>query len=412
MKNMSSIEKQLDGIARRTIPPYLWIGLITLFIAIGSLLVWAIWDTISIHIEGKGIILNQQGLFSVQTPLKGVVKTLFVKVGDEIESGTLVAQVYDAQKEEQLRATHLQVEALQREVQRLTHQIEMETEASKKALKLEFDALEYAVKLLQQQLQFLEKEYKKKQQLYREELIVIGIVQDAERQIHETQVAIAEKEKTISEVQAKLAQSYRTEELKNKELELLKAEQEATVIQITLEQNKISSPYKGKVIEILVSEGEMVKEQQPLVYAEFGGSQDQLVFYAYFPGESGKYIHEGSTLKMYPSIVNPKEFGALLSRVESVSAYPVSEEAIISQIHNANLARFFTNKEPVTQVIAIPLKDPQDPSGYEWTSHQGPPIELSTGIIGIVEVVIETIHPIYYLFPNKELKKTAIQNPL
>lgn len=409
---MPSIEKQLDQIARRTIPPYLWLGLITLFIAIGGLLVWAVWDTISIHIEGKGIILSQQGLFSVQTPLNGIVNKLFVKVGDEIDSGTLVAQVYDAQKEEQLRATHFQVEALQKEVRRLAHQIEVETEASKKALKLELDALIYAVKLLQQQLQFLEKEYKKKQELYREELVVIGIVQDAERQIHDTQIAIAEKEQAMSEVQAKLLQSYRTEELKNKELQLLKAEQEATVIQITLEQNKIYSPYKGKVIEILTYEGERVKEQQPLIHAEFWSPQEQLVFYAYFPGESGKYIHEGSTMKMYPSIVNQKEFGALLSRVESVSAYPISEEAIISQIHNANLARFFTNQQPVTQVIAIPLKDPQDPSGYAWTSHQGPPIALSTGIIGKVEVVTETIHPIYYLFPSKELKKTAIQSPL
>jgi multidrug resistance efflux pump len=237
-------------------------------------------------------------------------------------------------------------------------------------------------------------------------------VQDAERQIHDIQVAIAEKKSSIKDVQSKLIKNYRSEELKNKELELFKAEQELILIQISLEQNKIYSSNKGKITEILVNEGEVVAEDQPLITAEYWSPKDELVFYAYFPSETAKYIHVGSTLKMYPSTVNHKEYGALLSRVENVSAYPISEQAIVNRTHNANLTRFLTNQIPVTQVIAIPIKDPQDPSGYLWTSHLGPSMVLSTGIIGKTEVEIESIHPIYYLFPNKEWKKTSIKTAL
>jgi HlyD family secretion protein len=409
---MNDVEKQLDQIAYRTIHPYAWIGLIGLFIAIAGLLSWSIWGTLSIYIEGKGVVMNQSGLFSIQTPAAGIVKTLFVKAGDEIDQGSLIAEIYDAQKHQALNATKLQVEALTKEVDRLTRQIEVETEASRRALNIELDSIEYTIKILRQQLSFLEKEYDKKMKLYDEELVVIGVVQDAKRQVHDVEVGIAEKEKEASEVQAKLAQSYRTEELKSKKLELMKAQQEVLVLQTALELNKIYSPHKGKVLEILVNQGERVKEEQSLIYAEFWSPEEKLVFYAYFPSEYGKYIHVGSRMEVFLSTVNPKEFGALLSRVESISEYPISEQAIISQIHNANLARFLTNQEPVTQVIAAPIKDLRDPSGYAWTSHQGPPITLSSGTVGRVEVDIETIHPIYYLFPNKEFKKSSIKNPL
>lgn len=409
---MPSIEKQFEQIANRTIPPYLWVGFFILFFGIGGLFAWSIWGTVSISIEGKGVILNQNGLFTIQTPLKGIVKTLFVKAGDEIDKGTLVAEIYDAQKNQELKAAKFQVEALTKEVNRLEHQIQVETEASRKALNLELASLEYTIKLLREQFTFTEQEYKKKQKLYQEQLIVLGIVRDAERQIHDIQIAIAEKEKEISEVQAKLVQSYRTEELKNKQLELLKAQQEELVIQTTLEKDKIRSPNKGKILEILVNEGESVKEEQPLINAALDSPKEKLRLYAYFPGEFGKYIHFGSTIKMFPSTVNKKEFGALLGRVEQVSAYPISEQAILSEIHNANLAHYLTKQEPATQVIAFLREDAHDPSGYAWTSHRGPAVPLSVGSVGSVEVTIETIHPIYYLFPSKAFKKNSIKNPL
>ncbi len=76
------------------------------------------------------------------------------------------------------------------------------------------------------------------------------------------------------------------------------------------------------------------------------------------------------------STVNEKEYGDLLGEVQSVSQFAISEKAIVSQIHNADLARFLTNHEPVIQVKAKPISDPRDPSGYKWTSGKGPNTSL------------------------------------
>lgn len=409
---ISKMGQRFNQIASQTVPEKAWPWLVFLILLVISLLIWSILGSVEVNIEGKGIIISKSGLFTIQTPVKGIAESLFVKPGDSVQKGSVVAIVYDAQKEMLLKTNQIKVDNLKREVNRLRRDVEVETEASQKSLETKLAALQFDIKILNERLQFLENEYQKKLGLYKEGLIILNIVRDTERQISQTKVSLEERKGEIADTQSKLKQSYRTEELKAKELELLKAEEDLRVTEASLNQNKIYSEFDGKILEVLVNPGEVVAEGAPLYNLELLSPDKTILFYGFFPSELGKHVKKGSIMNMSLSTVNEKEYGAVLSRVTEVSDYAISEKAIINEIHNADLAKFLSDQQPVTQVIAEPIVDPNDPSHFAWTSHKGPPIELSTGVVGTVEVTIEDVHPIYYLIPLEGLKKTSFGDSL
>ncbi len=406
------VEQRLNQIAQKTVPQLGWFWLSLVYIFLAGIITWAVLGSLQISIQGRGIVLNQNGLFTIQTPIKGIVRTIFVKPGDVVQKGALIAEIYDAPKEMLERATQIKIDTLDQEVNRLRRQVEIETEASKVALESQLASLEFDVKTINERLKFLEKEHKKREALLREGLIILNVVQDIERQISEAKISLEEKKGEIADIHAKLQKSYRTEELKSKELELFKAQGEALVLQASLAQSKILSPFEGKILEVLYRPGEVVNEGQALANVEFLSPKNEYLFYGYFPSDLGKHIHKGNVMRMSLSTINENEYGSLLSRVQEVSEYAVSEKAILNLIHNTNLAHYLTNKQAVTQVIAIPIPDPLDPSGYAWTSGKGPPMKLSSGVVGTVEVTVENIHPIYYLIPLKEFKNIPISGSL
>lgn len=402
------IDQQLNQMAKQTVPFKSWIWLFILMGLTVGIIIWAIMGTVQVTIQGRGIVLNQNGLFTIQTDLNGIVKTIFVQPGEEVKKGALVAEVYNADEEILLLTTQTKIKALTQELDQLRHQIRIEEEASQLSLKQELDSLEFDIKVLNEKSTLLDHELKKRQQLYQKGLIILNLVQETERQIDEVHIALKEKQGAIANVQLNLKKPYRIEEVKNKELALLKTKEEAEVIQTTLNQTKIYSPFDGKILEILISPGEVMKIGQELIKAEFLSSTEQLVFYGYFPTELGKYIHVGSKMTFALSNVNEKEYGALVGRIQDVSQYAVSEQVMGSLLHNANLVHFLSNNQPVTQVIAFPILNPQDPTGYQWTSNQGPPVKISTGSVGEIKVVEESLHPIYYLLPLQKFKKTSL----
>lgn len=402
---MLSVEQQIQKISNNVVPKHAWLWLFTLFIIIIALFFWAIFGSLDLSIQGKGIVLNSKGLFNITSSIDGTIKKLYVKPGETIHKGTLLAEIFNADQEQLLESTQIQIKALMQTIEKLKDQIEVEFQASKAALERQLSSLEVTVKLLNEQLAFLRPEYQKKKELYDLGLITIGVVQEANRQIQTILVSLKEKESEILDVQAKLIISYRTEELKNKQLELIRAQQEELVIIAKLKQSKIFSLYDGQILELLVSLGTVVKEGQAIINGEFDNPQREWVIYGYFPSEFGKYIQQGDVMKLYLSEVNKKEYGALLSQVDTVSSYPTSAKFLTVQFNNSNLVKFLTNQKPATQVISIPWKYPHDPSGYRWTSNKGPNHALSSGQVGDVEVVVESVHPIYYLFPKKEFKE-------
>jgi hypothetical protein len=161
----------------------------------------------------------------------------------------------------------------------------------------------------------------------------------------------------------------------------------------------VRTPFAARVLEVLTTPGALVERGSPLVSVEPGDRPLEAVVYV-APAD-GKQIVPGATeARIALSTVRTEEYGFLLGRVASVSAYPVSEEGVMARLQNGSLARSLTSGGPVLEVRVTLMPDPASGSGLQWTS-QGPPpnVSLSSGTLCTATFVLSRHNPVGRMLP-------------
>lgn len=136
-----------------------------------------------------------------------------------------------------------------------------------------------------------------------------------------------------------------------------------------------------------------------------GEKDKQIIVYGFVPLQNAQRIHDGLKVFVELSTVNPQEFGRLEGYIQKFSNIPLNDQSIYQIISNNSLQLFLLGgmKAPVLLEI-VPEKDPKTPSGYKWTSGNGPPFKIDVGTTGNITVIIDSIKPFYYVFPSPNLK--------
>lgn len=136
-----------------------------------------------------------------------------------------------------------------------------------------------------------------------------------------------------------------------------------------------------------------------------GEKNKQPIVYGFVPLDNAQRIHDGLKVYVELTTVNPQEFGRLEGHIEKFTNIPLNDQNIYQIIPNNSLQKFLLGdmKAPVLLEI-VPEKDPKTPSGYKWTSGNGPPFKIDAGTTGNIKVVIDSVKPLYYVFPSPTLK--------
>jgi HlyD family secretion protein len=73
---------------------------------------------------------------------------------------------------------------------------------------------------------------------------------------------------------------------------------------------------------------------------------------------------------------------------------------MVRVLRNDQLVQGLTGKGgPLLEVVVDLEEDPTTPSGFAWSSSQGPPTEVYTGTIADAQVIVERRKPISYVLP-------------
>jgi hypothetical protein len=133
-----------------------------------------------------------------------------------------------------------------------------------------------------------------------------------------------------------------------------------------------------------------------------GQNADQLEAVVYVSIWDGTRIKPGMEAKVSPVTVLKEEYGLIVGKVTSVERNPASFEDMIRTLGNEMLADLYSSEGKLIKV-AIELETAEDtPSGYEWTSKEGPSTTLDAGTICNSVIVLERERPIQLVF--SELK--------
>lgn len=155
----------------------------------------------------------------------------------------------------------------------------------------------------------------------------------------------------------------------------------------------------GRILELVVPEGAVVANGQSLAQIDTRAEGEELIALVYFQDAVGKRVQVGTPVRVSPSSVSQNRYGSIQGVVTAVTPYPVTAEAASNYVGNSETAQRLTRGGYQIEVRVQLQKDPSTPSGYAWTSHPGPDVQMTAGTTTDVSVTYERRAPLSFVLP-------------
>lgn len=380
--------------------PTLWVALACLIFLTLSAIVWAFVGSIPIYVEGKGIFMSYEGGFTVQALNDGIVQELFVKQGDRIKKGDLLANIFNPKEELSFKASEIKVANLIRDYAILQKEIEIEAQANKESIESELAAKNFSIQQKQLNLTSQKEDLEKKHSLFKEGLISASVLRDEDAKFIQGNIDLETEKAAVVGLKTKLAKSYRTDDLKLKEQELFKAQEERDLLKNNLQFSKIYAPANGHVLEVYVNTGDLVVPGKTLIWLEHLINPDNpLEVYGYFDVDSAKGLYIGQKVKINTIKVS------IPGVIREISQYAISSDTISRIFHSSAFEQFLTGGAKAVLSVRI---TPELSSIEELEIDiEDPSSEISTGTVCTIQALAKRIKPIYILIPLTRFEESS-----
>lgn len=108
----------------------------------------------------------------------------------------------------------------------------------------------------------------------------------------------------------------------------------------------------------------------------------------------GKRIRPQMEARISPSTIRREEYGMLLARVTSVNQIPSTQEEMLNILKNDALVQSLASSGAIIEVRLDLVEDESTPSGYAWTSAEGPPALSWEGTLSEGAIVVDRQRPV------------------
>jgi HlyD family secretion protein len=363
-------------------------------------LVWGFQGSIPTSVSGSGVILRQGGVKNVVTRASGVLLELNAKVGDRVEANQVVARVAQPAIVEKLKLAHQMLDRAKRErntaLQLTSSQARLRTEAVKRQI----ENARGQIRELENQARLANEQVRTQQELLAKGLVTQQQAIHAQQEQSRIQQEIAGREADIKQLQAQSFEFESRPAENDSEVRSRIAEMERDLAQMEHEfelNSSVVTPYAGEVIELKAYPGGTIEAETPVLSIQPG--TDSLEVLSYVPSLQAKEIKVGMEAQVSPSIVKREEYGFIRGTVVAVSNFPSTKASLMRNFENDALVTSLTNTGPVTEVRVAMHINAKTPSGFQWSSSQGPQLSLSSGTMCTLQVVTQRQKPVSLLLP-------------
>jgi HlyD family secretion protein len=459
LERLSSPER-LDQLMQ-VIKPADWIALVGLGGIIGCGVLWSIFGRIPVTVQGRGVFTQPRQVIDLQSTIAGQLQTLNISNGACVKKGDVLATIAPTELAKQLQLSksklaELRVQAgsslglagqrIQTErsaidasrnglQQRLQSTIAFSPTLQTKGI----DAIDQQRRSLQQRLQDAQALVPVMQQRLetRKNLLAQGAipqeallqvereyiqarqsVADAEAQIKQLDVQETQTEQqylnnlqSATDVRAQLQElDTRAKRLEQETLDTSNqwaaqiTATEREIAQLTQQyttNSRIVSAHDGCIVELTATVGQVVQPGLRLASVQIPqGAGDGLSGVTYFAVKDGKRIQPGMKVMITPDTIQRERFGGVVGTVANVSALPVTMEGAISVVGNPEVVK--TLVDPSGAMIEVNAKltaDAKTPSGFQWSSSQGPTAKITPGTTATALITLEERAPITFILP-------------
>jgi HlyD family secretion protein len=363
-----------------------WLQFGVLALLIVAAVAWACLTDIPIKIKAKGMLLGEQGIAEITLSTSGRVTEMDVQIGDYLKKGDLIAEVSQPDLEHQLSLREARLQELHAREAALLSFNKSKTDAQRAAAESRIRATRQRIQTLAEREQSLRAREANLLKLEQQGYVTKDTVLRNHIELTTTtdEMVSARNEVEIIQNDLRLNEVDQKKELSavREEISILTSEVAQTRA-LLVNSREVRSPYSGRVIEVKFSLGEYAQTGSPMVSLVRSASDDErteskLIVIAYVAPDQGKDIRPGMRVEVAPSSVQANEYGFIIGTVKSVSDAPATTAGMMRVLKNDQLVRQLSQQGAPFQV-EVELAAAATPSGYRWTSSNGPNTTINSG---------------------------------
>jgi multidrug efflux pump subunit AcrA (membrane-fusion protein) len=150
----------------------------------------------------------------------------------------------------------------------------------------------------------------------------------------------------------------------------------------------VRAPADGRVFSLAARTGQVVTAGATLAVAEYtGASAGRLVAVLYLPDASVGSVKPGALVDLSVASAPVTPFGVLRGRITSVDPFVSTRRDIADFVGDDDLAQVIADGGSARRVVVELLASDTTASGYEWSTHSGPPFKIDsrTSVQGAIE---------------------------
>ena len=395
-----STPEQLDYLLAIT-SPLGWLALLTAAALVALVICWGFFGYIPEKVSGRGILIRGGVVYDISAATDGIITDLLTKPGEEVNAGDIVAKIRRPELELKISLTQRKYDDLRAQDADITAREDKNNAVTLKALADEKATRQQMISDLNQQEAPLSDRLQNQEELQAKGLATQSAVIDARQNLFTVQHQISENKVRLTEITSEELRTNRETQERRYDRQKEIDETYRQLRQYTSERDltdKVVSPYKGRVLEQLQERGNPVTSKDRLFTVETEQGKMQAVIY--IPAEQGKKVRNQMEVEVAPSTVKPEEFGYILGQVDSFSMFPSTPDGMQRVLRNERLVSELAKQGAPIAVIAILRESAETPSGFQWSSPQGPPIGIYSGTICSGSIVVARKHPVEYVIPK------------
>lgn len=391
--------EHLDRVLHVT-TPRAWIALWALVTMLVAVVVWSIVGQISTYVEAEGIILSRSGMvLDVVSTRAGRLDRITAAVGDDVEAGDIVAEIFDVEAME--RYTGALAAAGERRQALLTRQAEAEAENTlfEQNANEQRERLDALTRIAEEQVERAREGLARAQALADQLIVAQTAVETSAQTLDNAQTGLFEVLRRRDQLEAEelRRRTQVSAAIVEAEVQYLEAQRQVNELAAVIDTWKIRATVSGQVTEIKAQVGANLTAGQPVLSIETG--QQGLDVLIYVSPLDGKRVQAGMPVLVSPNTARREEFGAMRGSVESLSEFPASLNGMIAVLQNENLASSFSSDGPPYPGRVALTPDPSTASGFVWTSSRGAELDVTPGTLASVEIRVASQPPIVLALP-------------
>jgi HlyD family secretion protein len=402
LEKLSTPEK-LDQLIQVT-SPRAWIALLTIVIALATAISWGFMGKVKTKITTAGILLGGE-VYDVVSTTQGQLIKLNIEVGDQVQKDDVIATIDQPELLQQVQAAEASLVERQYELQQLMVFGSKDSQIQDDLLEQNRLSVRQQIRSTEKNIVFLQQQLEIERGLLAKGLITKPQVVGSEQAVENAQNQIESLKAQLVQMSSQALSAGFSQEQRMTVVQQRIAQEELRLAQLREQyetKSSIRSPHDGEVVEVLSSAGEVVgmgsplfKLKNDLAVAENGNIRGIL----YVPSQDGKKIKVGMEALVVPATVKPQEHGYMKARVTYVSAFPVTQQGMMTSMKNDQLVNSMLRMGAPYEVYVEFEENPDSYSGYQWTSANGPEIAINAGTSCSGKITVNEEPPIAMVVP-------------